>query len=110
MASHRTIPAVAANTREKNSLEEIGSAVALLWQLLAALGSDQSRQKTLMMGSTSSFDRNPWALINDPAVMKAIVGGGHNSKPAGPQRPQNLVSWVDRVSVPMGMLEEMRPI
>lgn len=51
-----------------------------------------------MMGSTSSFDRNPWALINDPAVMKAIVGGRHSSKPAGFQQPQNPESWFDRVS------------
>lgn len=105
-----SIPVTAADSMGRFSLEGIGSAIALLQQLLVVLQSDQARRSSAIWKCALPVEKSPFALLNDPSVMKAIAGGKHTFKPAGPQRQENPESWFDHVSMSMGLVNEMPPI
>ncbi|KAJ5150841.1 uncharacterized protein N7482_010093 [Penicillium canariense] len=108
------ITAAAANTLGGFSLEGIGSGISFLQQLLTVLTSNASRrhasrQRPWATVAPYPFQVNVPAFINAQAVAKAIADGKHTHQPPGPQTIQRPDTWFDRVSMSMGMVEEMPP-
>lgn len=99
----------AANTIGRYSLEGISSAIALLRQLLVVLRSDHSRRFSSVASVTPS-EQNFWTLINDRLGDMTIAEEIGRSQINRPRQEGHMDSWFDRVSMSMGMVEEMPPI
>lgn len=89
----------------KSSIEGIGSAIALLHQLLVVLSLGNGQRSLGVTYHSSSSTVNAWDVLGDPTVKKAIEDGKRTHLPPGPQPDEHRDSWFDRVSMSMGMLE-----
>ncbi|KAJ5818618.1 hypothetical protein N7474_004209 [Penicillium riverlandense] len=87
------------------SLQGMSSAIALLQQLLVVLKSNGLRQRTLQFPSIQQ-QKTELENASYPLMMRSINGGRSYGTLPGPQQKDSPHTWLDRVSMTMGMLQE----
>jgi hypothetical protein len=104
------IPTAAADNLTRFSLEGVGSAVSLLHQLPAGLKSDEDRRRYSMSNRPlfSSGSRG-WDQFEDHYSALNVPGKCMNGF-RGPHKAESEDSWLDRLSMSLGMPEEIPSI
>ncbi|KAJ5742011.1 hypothetical protein N7533_011420 [Penicillium manginii] len=104
------IPTAAADNLTRFSLEGIGSAVSLLHQLSAGLKSDGDRRRYSMSNRPlSSSGSRGWDRFEDHYSALNVPGKCMNGF-RGPHKAESEDSWLDRLSMSLGMPEEILSI
>ncbi|KAJ5994781.1 hypothetical protein N7481_001758 [Penicillium waksmanii] len=86
------------------SLQGMGSAIALLQQLLVTLSSDSLRRETLRICPGIQYHQTQSEDVRSPFMMKSFKLSSCSGKPSLSEEHEATHTWFDRVSMMMGMV------
>lgn len=98
------IPSKVHITLAEFSLQGMGSAIALLQQLLVTLSSDSLRRETLRICPGTQHHQTQIEGDISPFMMKSFKSWSFSGNPSLPREHEASHTWFDRVSMMMGML------